>query len=358
MKFSNYSLRKKLLLLLVPLSILYSIAVAYFFFDTSNSVIHSSTIEEERKNSTVLNQTIDDFATKALATAKIFAKNDNIPEAYSNPDEAAGSDFLANAVRPIINEITKDSEIKDFKIHYHKPPARSFLRVWNDKRLDDLAHFRPTILEVYRTKQPVKAIEFGVGGFAVRGLSPIIFEGEYLGSVEFLYSIKDILNLLSADKSKTDMINIITAETAENALSKEQIEQFYSLKIDDFYLSKPNSDWAIPSEILNDDIIKQMKNSDETIIHNYDDIFFSLNPLFDLNDRKIGYVASVKNNSEVIESQRKDLIIKVSLITVMIFLFVIAIIIMIDYFIIKPVREAANIAQQVSKGDFEFLKDM
>jgi methyl-accepting chemotaxis protein len=354
MSFRDYSLRKKLLFILVPMGLVYAMIVAYLFFTSSNSIIDRNAVAEQTRSGLVVQQMIDDFAAKALATAKIFAGHERIPAAYANPDEVAGSDFLAEGVRPIIERITRDRRIDSFKIHYHKPPARSFLRVWRDKRLDDLSGFRPTILEVYNTRAPVKAIEFGVGGFAVRGLAPIVFEGEYLGSVEFLYSIEEILDLLTVDQARSDMINIITADTARNALSEAQIEEFYGLQIDDFYLSAPDSDWADPEALLTPEVIEQMKTSDDLIIESYGDVFASFVPLFDVNETKIGYVLSLSNKSDVIASQRQGVLINVLIFAALLVALFAILIVIVGRLIIQPIERATRMAEEIARGNFDF----
>ena len=354
MTFRDYSLRKKLLCVLVPLGLVYAMIVAYLFFTSSNSIIKQNAIAEQTQSGRVVQQMIDDFAAKALAIAKIFAENERIPAAYANPDEVAGSDFLADGVRPLIDRITRDAEIDSFKIHYHKPPARSFLRVWRDKRLDDLSGFRPTILEVYNRRAPVKAIEFGVGGFAVRGLAPINFDGEYLGSVEFLYSIEAILDLLTVDQARSDMINIITADTARNALSEEQIEQFYATRIGDFYLSAPRSEWADPNALLTEDVIERMKTSDDLIIENYGDVFASLVPLFNVNETKIGYVLALSNKSDVVAAQQRGVLINVAIFSVLLIALFVVLILIIGRLIIGPIQRATRMAEEIAHGNFDF----
>ncbi len=351
MKFSYLSLRSKLLVILLPLGFLYCVAVAYFFINTTDNLLESNSIANEKLNSEIMKKIVDDFESKALNIAVIFSKNDAIKEAYTNLNDTIGSDLLMKSIKPIISEIMKDNKINDFQIHYHKAPAKSFLRSWTKKRFDDLSKFRPTILEVSKTKEPLKAIEFGVGGFAIRGIAPIIFDGDYKGSVEFLYDIKDVINLLTTDTTQGDMFNIVSSNVAENALKKEQIEKFYKQKIGNFYLSEPNAEWNKPIELLDETTLNEMENSDEVIVKNKGHIFYSLNPIFDLNKAKIGYVAFVKNNTQIIDAQSKEIFIKVALISIMVIIFIILIILTVDYFILKPIRKATLIALKVANGD-------
>ncbi len=350
MFLNKLSLKNKLLTVLLPLGIVYSAAVAYYFFDTSDSIIRNTTLESEKKNSAILKNLIKEHQNKALIIAKIFASSPFVESAYLNTDEKAGSDFLMNALKPQIDAILSDQDIKDFQIHYHKYPAKSFLRTWTNKRFDDLSKFRPTILEVAITQKPLKAIEFGVGGFAVRGIAPIFVKQQYVGSVEFLYEIKDIMSLMSSDKSNAGIFNLVDASVAETALKKEQIEKFYSKKILDYYISNPNSDWIKPEELIDEETQKLIKSNNELQIGSKGNIFYSLNPLFDINNKKIGYVAFVKNNEEMIKSETNALLIKVIIIAVLVMIFILTIIFLVNHFIIKPIRKATALAKEIAEG--------
>ena len=355
MGFRQLSLRNKLMVLLVPLGILYALGVGYLFLDTTDTLIKQVSSEEEKQNSIIISQAIKDFQTKALTIATIFAANDNVVPAYKNSNEEEGSNYLKNSISPIIKRIQSESDIKDFQIHYHKPPAKSFLRSWTKKRFDDLSKFRPTILEVSSSQRPVKAIEFGVGGFAVRGIAPIINNTEYLGSVEFLYDIKDILNLITTDTNSTGMFNIVVAKTAENALKPDQIKEFYPIKYGDFYLSKTSNEWLDQELLLTDEVLAEMNATNNVIIKNIGDLFYSFNPLFDLNSQKIGYVAFVKNNKKIIDQQMKSIYLKVGLIILMVQLFIGSIIYAVYRFIIKPIKLATEIARDVAAGNFSSI---
>lgn len=353
MNFSNFSLRNKLIAILLPLGFVYAIAIGFFFLDTTDTLISNTSMGSIKSNSVVMQNLIADYETKALSIATLFAQNQSIQSAYLNPDEVAGSNELMLAITPLINEIKKDTKIKDFQIHYHKAPAKSFLRSWTNKRFDDLSTFRPTILEVNRTKASLKAIEFGVGGFAIRGLAPIIIEGNYLGSVEFLYDIKDILGLFATDVKTNDMFNIVSSEIAEIALTEKQIEEFYSLKIGDYFVSKQSAQWFSTNELLDEKVVDLMKNTNELIVENIGDIYYSLNPIFDMNNKKIGYVAFVINNEKLSNHQFQDILIKVILILVLVMMFIGAIILLIDRFILRSVRTATRMAQEIASGKLE-----
>ncbi len=69
--------------------------------------------------------------------------------------------------------------------HFHVPPATSFLRVHKPEKHSDDLSFRPMVVTVNTEKKPIVGIEPGSHGLALRGIAPISYRGEHIGSVEF-----------------------------------------------------------------------------------------------------------------------------------------------------------------------------
>ena len=77
-----------------------------------------------------------------------------------------------------------ENGVKQFQ--FHKAPATSFHRVHKpSKHGDDLSGFRNTVLVANAEQKVVMGLERGRGGIGVRGLSPISYEGNHVGTVEF-----------------------------------------------------------------------------------------------------------------------------------------------------------------------------
>ncbi len=97
---------------------------------------------------------------------------------------------------------------ESFRLHFHLPNAHSLVRLWRKgwqakrggRRVDisdDISSFRQTVLDVNRTGKPIKGIEIGRGGFAIRGVAPVRDEtGKQLGSVEVLFSFNKLLAVM------------------------------------------------------------------------------------------------------------------------------------------------------------------
>jgi len=91
---------------------------------------------------------------------------------------------LAEMTQPIYPPLHDDFGARQF--HFHLPPAVSFFRVHKpQKHGDDLSGFRKTVLAANNEHKRVRGLERGVAGLGMRGISPIEYQGEHQGTVEF-----------------------------------------------------------------------------------------------------------------------------------------------------------------------------
>lgn len=91
---------------------------------------------------------------------------------------------LAKEMVPLFDLLKDQYGVRQFQ--FHLPPATSFLRAHKAEKFgDDLSSFRSTILATNQTKKAVKGLESGVAGLGIRGLNPIFYDGQHIGSVEF-----------------------------------------------------------------------------------------------------------------------------------------------------------------------------
>jgi methyl-accepting chemotaxis protein len=79
------------------------------------------------------------------------------------------------------------------------------LRLWkkDQHKSDDLSSFRNTVATISSgSHQPITGVEIGRGGFAIRGIAPVIADnGTFLGSVESLSTYDPLVKYsISNDK--------------------------------------------------------------------------------------------------------------------------------------------------------------
>ena len=153
--------------------------------------------------------------------AGLFTRLDGVEAAYrvalaGNVDDEY--DAKGQEARQMLRALTADfiagykqqTGAANLDLHFHLPNSHSLLRVgqldWQTKRdgkkldiSDDLSGFRPTVNQVNREHKPVRGIEVGRSGFAVRGLVPITGDdGAHLGSVEAFSDFNPMLGKLKS----------------------------------------------------------------------------------------------------------------------------------------------------------------
>ena len=120
-----------------------------------------------------------------VTNAIYIADNARIKEALIKNDREAAIKELG----VIFDNFSKSTKIKDMKVHIHTADLRSFVRSWKlGKFGDDLSGFRNTIVSVKKSRQPVFDFEVGRMGLTLRSIVPVMQDGNYLGSLEFIQS--------------------------------------------------------------------------------------------------------------------------------------------------------------------------
>ncbi|MFN2349643.1 MAG: methyl-accepting chemotaxis protein [Thioalkalivibrio sp.] len=127
-----------------------------------------------------LRVSIDAQSQRAESLAATVSNIPEIQAAFAARDR----DRLAGLTVPIFDNMRQTHGINQFQ--FHTAPATSYLRVHRVERHgDDLSSFRNTVVETNRTRRSVQGLERGVAGLGVRGVVPMMHQGQHTGSVEF-----------------------------------------------------------------------------------------------------------------------------------------------------------------------------
>lgn len=219
--FINKRIGVKQAIPLISSNILFIVAVilanSYFFFRTSKNELDSKVAAKIK----LVEINVERISNKAVWISSICSQMPVVEEAYTQfyeTNDIEKSSLLIEHEMDYINSAIKANTSADAKIHFHLPPARSFIRCWSQKRGDDISPFRNTVLAVSETKKVIKGIEVGRGGFVIRGIVPIFSrDDKFLGSVETLYPISEMVekSKLSEDEEfaifmHTDLLEIAT----------------------------------------------------------------------------------------------------------------------------------------------------
>jgi methyl-accepting chemotaxis protein len=284
----------------------------------------------------------------ALTNAITIASNYYVIEALLNNDRA----IATKGLKELTKAYKEKTNYKEAQIHIHTQDIKSFLREWMPSKFgDDLSSFRHTIKKVKETKQPLTAIEMGVAGMSLRGVAPIVKDGEYLGSVEFIDTFDAAVNNAKEDIKAsvlflTEKKQLNLSATAKDALlakdtalsqKKEITDMKLFEEIKDLDLTSKGASFFTPSYFVVRDELKAFDGSKAGEV---------------LIAREISAVKTVVHEAQYVVIK---LIITMSIITTLIMAMLV---ITIKKSVIDPVKELQIRAENLSSGDGDLTKKM
>lgn len=192
-------------------------------------------------------------------------------------------------------------------VEFHKTPAITFLRLQNpDSYGDDVSDYRETVVSVNKLKSKQKGLELDKSGLAIRGVVPVFYDKEHIGSLEFMFSFMSILNKIKKNsgadisifvsKKKYDDIFIETSnknEKMEDKIIEEKNKKANT--VDKFiFLESTNKEKImsiVTSRYLNKGTVfytvyPKVNGKEEGL---------AIEPLFDFSGAKIGAIVISKN---------------------------------------------------------------
>ena len=330
------------------LLLLFLVAVLVGNFYVSSSKEKSRVRSEEIKN--YINFFNDEYQAKkdfGLVGSLMLSGNEYVTSLVLDGDRT----YAEKGLRELVEKFKKDTSLKNIKIHIHDENVHSLLRVWKPKKWgDDLSSFRKTIVKVKETKEPLVAIELGRAGLVLRGVSPIIEQGKYLGSVELMQGFNSIIK--DGKKSKYDVLIVLKKEYLKIAtlLKKSKTIGNYALAV-----KEDSANMEFFNELGNMDITKT-----KTLHKSKNYIFVSI-PMRDFSGNIVAY-ALIGQNKKIVDSI-VDEAISVVKNQMFISLFAFLILFVILYFVIKsavlkPINNLTRRAADLSTGDGDLTKQL
>ncbi len=164
---------------------------------------------------------LNDISEFALGLAIQSASNPEIQAAFAEQDRQRLADLTLDSFTSLQDQY----DISQYQ--FHLASGISFLRLHSPSKYgDDLSSFRYTVVQVNETKESVSGLEVGRGGAGVRGVTPVFYQGQHVGSVEFgLNFDKALIDSLKAEYGN-DWRIILTRD----ALSLATLEDLSTLK--------------------------------------------------------------------------------------------------------------------------------
>jgi PAS domain S-box-containing protein len=129
---------------------------------------------------------IDEKKTLALALATMIAENPHVQKLFAERERQALNDFL------IYTFVGLKIDFNISQLHFHTPPATSFLRLHQPRLFgDEMSSYRETIREALKNYRKAGGLERGKTGFGIRGVVPVFYNDKVVGTVEVGHSFGD-----------------------------------------------------------------------------------------------------------------------------------------------------------------------
>ncbi|AXX88197.1 cache domain-containing protein [Malaciobacter marinus] len=171
-----------------------AISSFFLFWAFNNYMIY----EQKSSNEDTMDVYLNDLAKEikknkelVLTSAVLISKNDDIKRCLKTNNKQDCIKYLQKSKRSLVST----SLFKDIKIHLHRKDLKSFFRLWDLKnsKNDSLKDFRYCLKIVKNEKKAKSCIEIGRFSMLIRGVSPVVDNGEYLGSIEAIIDFSSII---------------------------------------------------------------------------------------------------------------------------------------------------------------------
>ncbi len=289
-----------LFLSVVILGLTGSLLIRSELTDFQGQLLRSIAEEKSREVDTA----IATLASQGLEKAALFSRRSDVVQAF----ELAHLGNMENEADPMLQQAREElrrllnDDLGGFKsvsgkamqLHFHLPKARSLVRLWREKQTrrggewvdisDDLTSFRETVVQVNTNGKPIKGIEVGSGGFAIRGIAPVVDgDGNQLGSVETLESFESVIAGAASGEGQS-MVVYMNADNLSVATALQNPEK-NPLVGDEFVLVTPTEDGRVES-LVTPDFLRQGRQG--TVYDRFGDLALAAFPVRDYGGGQVG----------------------------------------------------------------------
>ncbi len=287
-----------------------------------------------------LNGSISIEKKNLTMASEILLNDKEVVQLFARRDRA----MLAEHLSPIYDgKLKKEFGIKQFQ--FHLAPATSFLRLHKvGKYNDDLSSFRKTVVQANSNHKVIAGLEVGRGGLGMRLVSPVKFEGNYIGTMEFGTSFKSLLNRVAKTQKVSFAIGVYQDvfkaagrfETTDSDVVKGDIVYY------DFSDSESKS------------YLQTVEIKDEIVFTNYDNKDYTVIsiPIKDYSDKEIGYITFFKDETEILAALSSEVLIGIIVPIILASIVLLIIVFSLNRKVIHPLNELVSYTDELTKGNY------
>jgi methyl-accepting chemotaxis protein len=348
---SRLKLAQRLSALFVILLLLVLTGLGTFSVVSIRGTIGATLEANLRSQAHLVDNLKDELAGKALQVATVLSELEEVRQAYLVEDDDRGRAQLAATVDPLVRALGRAAEVDAYRVHFHKAPAVSFYRTWTDEAGDDLSSFRLSILEVARTREPLRAVELGRGGFVIRGIAPVMADGRYLGSVEVYFQPQAIVPFIDSDEVDSGMVLLVNADAAEELFFDEDLERYFQGRVGDSLVSVVTDNWIQPEAILREELLESTGTSGEVAVDAQGNLQIAYMPLRDFSGRISGHIVVVYDASVLIAAAERRIAVLLGVVALLVIAGAVTVYLISRSTVSRPLERTADSLKQIAMGD-------
>lgn len=336
-----YTLRAKVTILLVGSIITIStllIIYSYYYFSSENETKIAKEFAQFNSlfETEVINKAMDQAAALEILandplTIQLFAENRR--------------EELQDKLLPIFENKLKPI-YKIAQVHFHTKDNHSFLRLHKPSKFgDDLSSFRATVVKSNREKTIVQGIEVGKYGTGLRNVTPLFYEGNHVGSVEFSGSIYGLLDAISASLDIKYAIGV-NHEYLKIAGATKQEHEIDKGDNTYYYFSEENLRSCLPEiEIKREVEIYDLLDTDLAV---------ASVPIKDYNGDEVGCITLFNDVSYELASMNDTIYTTILIIGIITFIISLLSFRFLNKELLKPLQAVSKAAAKISEGNYNF----
>jgi len=285
-----------------------SMALLYQGISFSNKTLEQSIETAEKSmNNTLLSIQEYSFSPYKARIKNFIEIHPSVVEAFARQNR----ELLFQRALSGYKALQKENE--NFQVmHFHLPDATTLLRMHDPEYYgDNLKTVRPIVDLVHKTKTVLTGYEIGRHGPFYRIVSPVFYQNEYIGAIEFGINVHEVLALLEQKTSHT-----VTCFFNKDEWKKITVFSTHDqLNIGGYVLFNPGDPLIrrLPSDI-------DLMSGNQQIRIDQKDFVIHLHPIFtNFEGKIIGGLVVLQDISALI-AEKNNFIIKVIVFTALLLL--------------------------------------
>ncbi len=317
--------------------------LSFAYFNNANANRQMET-EQWKQLESSLHSRLQASKDFALALAIEVANDPEVQRAFAQQDRARLAELTLTAYK------TLDDMYGIPQAQFHLPPAISFLRLHALETYgDDLSSFRFTVLAANQQQQPVAGLEIGRGGLGMRGVAPVAYQGQHIGTFEYGLNLdQKFLEHLKADFGVDAQI-LLRRGPAEIATIEEAISKS----------AGPGQEWLLQASTLDQPIfapaegyVSALQNRSHTSQLRQGSAQWAILtvPLTDYSGQVIGALDLIANRSAMVQAQNRRVVLILGILSAMLTLGGIGFSHLVRR-AMRPIAELTRTASAIAAGD-------